>query len=433
MVYDVYELLWLFLIYSFAGWLLETIVAAAKQKRFVNRGVINLPFCVIYGFGAVFITIFGKGLSGIWLFIGSVVLVIVFSNLAGGLIKKLYHEQWWDYSDKKGNLGEYMSLPIAAILGCIAMVVIKWGNPLFIKLFHVMPKLLGIILVFAMVIILIVDATATWLVLHGEQKKAESWAKVDRKFDRFTHKVSGKIYVHIDKRVKKAYPKSREDVTEELETHQNVFAYGCSFYKIVWLFFIGAFGGDIVETIFCRITDGVWMSRSSVVWGPFSIVWGLAIACATLLLHKYRNKSDGSIFFAGVFLGGVYEYVCSVFTELVFGKVFWDYSKIPFNLGGRINLLYCFFWGIAAVVWIKYLYPKISSLIERVPVKAGKFMTWIFIIFMCANMIVSALALIRSTQRANGEPAERQWQELMDEWYDDETLQRIYPNAINRN
>ena len=46
-----------------------------------------------------------------------------------------------------------------------------------------------------------------------------------------------------------------------------------------------------------------------------------------------------------LFLGGAYEYLCSVFTELVFGKVFWDYSWMPFNLGGRINLLYCFFWG----------------------------------------------------------------------------------------
>ena len=28
-----------------------------------------------------------------------------------------------------------------------------------------------------------------------------------------------------------------------------------------------------------------------------------------------------------------------------------------FNLGGRINLLYCFFWGIAAVIWMRYGYP----------------------------------------------------------------------------
>lgn len=39
----------------------------------------------------------------------------------------------------------------------------------------------------------------------------------------------------------------------------------------------------------------------------------------------------------GTFLGDAYEYLCSVFTEIFFGKVFWDYSKLPFNLGGIIQ------------------------------------------------------------------------------------------------
>ena len=92
--------------------------------------------------------------------------------------------------------------------------------------------------------------------------------------------------------------------------------------------------------------------------GPFSLVWGLAIVLATVLLYKDRDKPDRHIFFVGTILGGAYEYICSVFTEIVFGKIFWDYSKIPFNLGGRINLLFCLFWGFAAVVWIKILYLK---------------------------------------------------------------------------
>lgn len=111
------------------------------------------------------------------------------------------------------------------------------------------------------------------------------------------------------------------------------------------------------------------MSRSSVIYGPFSIVWGLGCAFLTLLLYRYRNKSDGSIFLAGTLLGGAYEYICSVFTEMVFGTIFWDYSGFAFNLGGRINLLYCFFWGIAAVVWLKFIYPKLSGWIEKIPKK----------------------------------------------------------------
>ena len=65
---------------------------------------------------------------------------------------------------------------------------------------------------------------------------------------------------------------------------------------------------------------------------------------------QFRDHSDGFVFAFGTLIGGAYEYICSVFTEIVFGKIFWDYRGLPFNLGGRINLLYCFFWGIATVV-----------------------------------------------------------------------------------
>lgn len=82
------ELLWLFLLYSFFGWILETIFAAIRQKRFVNRGLVNLPFCLLYGFSAIFIIIFGQELSGIWLYAGAVILATVFEWIAGHSLKK---------------------------------------------------------------------------------------------------------------------------------------------------------------------------------------------------------------------------------------------------------------------------------------------------------------------------------------------------------
>lgn len=133
--------------------------------------------------------------------------------------------------------------------------------------------------------------------------------------------------------MERAYPQIREQVSKQEKP--TVFAQGCTFYKLVMLFFIGALLGDVVETVFMRLTKGVWMSRSSVVWGPFSIVWGLALALGTAALYNYRNRSEGFLFLFGTLTGGAYEYFCSVFTELVFGQVFWDYGGIPFNLGGQ--------------------------------------------------------------------------------------------------
>ena len=173
------------------------------------------------------------------------------------------------------------------------------------------------------------------------------------------------------------------------------------------------------------------MSRSSVVWGPFSIVWGLALALATLLLYRYKDRSSTFLFLVGTLLGGAYEYLCSVFTEIVFGTVFWDYSAIPFNLAGRVNLLYCFFWGIAAVVWFRVCYPVLSRWIEKIPIRPGKIITWCLIVSMSVNVVVSSAALSRYTARANGEPPASQWEVYLDEHFDDERMYAIYPKAVH--
>ena len=429
MLFSGYEFIWLFFVYSFLGWVAETVIAAFRQKRFVNKGLVSLPFCVLYGAAAVFIMVFGKDLQGIWLYIGSVILITVFKWTAGHLIEKIYHERWWDYSGRRWSVGEYVTLPDSALMGLLAVAVMKWGNTIFVTIFHILPEVFRKILVWTFVILLVLDVAATLLVLKRRKQDVRQWENLERRFRGITASLGQKIFSCIEKRIKKAYPNAQK--VESREKSDAVFAYGCCGYKMVWLFMIGSFLGDVTETVFCRITAGVWMSRSSVVWGPFSIVWGLAIVMATILLHKYRKKPDRTLFLAGTLLGGAYEYICSVFTELVFGKVFWDYSHIRFNLGGRINLLYCFFWGIAAVVWIKGIYPGLSGLIEKIPVKIGKYLSWVLIVFMCCNMAVSSLALIRSTQRKNDMPAEHGWQKIMDERFDDERLERIYPNAIN--
>lgn len=340
----IWKLLWLFLIYSFAGWVLETVLASLKQKKFANRGIINGPFCLIYGFGGFFITAFTRELTGIWLFLGCAIVASLLEWIAGHLIEMWYHERWWDYRKIKWNLDGYVSVPTSCVWGILGVFVIKIGNGLCMSLYGMLPGLISRIIILVLLGFLAVDAIATLTILFGHSKNPERWIAADRDIDSATKKLGAKIDDVVNRRITKAYPQKQH--TESEEAHPEIFAYGCSFYKIVLLFFIGAFLGDITETIFCRITAGYWMSRSSVVWGDFSIVWGLAIAAVTALLYKYRNRSQQFLFWMGTFLGGAYEYICSVFTEIVFGTVFWDYSDIPFNLGGRINLLYCFFLGI---------------------------------------------------------------------------------------
>lgn len=427
MIYTGYELLWLFFVYSFLGWILETVTAAVKQKHFVNRGLINAPVCVIYGIAAVLMTVNLQELRGFWLFLGCAILATVTEWIAGHLIEWMYHERWWDYSGRRFHLDGYICLAMSLVWGLLGVVIMKWGNPFLTGIFHACPVLAGKIAIWILVGVLALDIGATLVILSGRSRRQENWEAADEWLTGVSTRLGKWIYRHVDTRIRKAYPQATKQKAEPKE--KTVFGYGCDFYKIAMLFFIGAFLGDLTETLYCRLTTGAWLSRSSVVWGPFSIVWGLAIAAVTAFLYKYRDREDSFLFWMGTLLGGAYEYLCSVFTEIVFGTVFWDYSWMPFNLGGRINLLYCFFWGIAAIVWFKKLYPIISALIERIPIRAGKIATWVLLVFMGCNMAVSSLALTRYDERSRGIPAQSGWQRAMDERFDDARMERIYPNA----
>lgn len=435
MEYTVYQLAFFFFIYSFAGWCIEVCCAAIQKRKFVNRGFVNGPLCPIYGSGAVLFAVFLPELkeAPFFLFLAGAILASILEFTTGALLEKLFHRKWWDYSNIRWNYEGYVCLPFSLGWGVCAVVLNMFLNPLLVKLLRIMPRLLMVIIMIALTVALVLDTVGTTLAIRGLQKKQVQLAEFTEGVSQVSKLLENAITRRIQKRMDKAFPMleipkiKRQKRTKEKET---VFAEGCSFYKLVSLFFIGAFLGDITETIFCLITAGKLMSRSSVVYGSFSIVWGLGCAFLTAILYRIRNKNDSYIFIAGTLLGGVYEYICSVFTELVFGTVFWDYSKFAFNLGGRINLLYCFFWGIAAVVWMKLLYPRLSAWIEKIPMKAGKIICTVMLVFMIFDCLLSAMALERYTERnTTGKQAQNEVESFLDEHFGDERMERIYPNA----
>ena len=432
MDYTITEMLWLFLIYSFLGWIFEAVVGTIKNKRFTNRGFSTGPFCMVYGFAAVIMQITLADLTDnpVFLFIGCGIQATVIEWFTGKLLELVNRRKWWDYSDKKWNFDGYICLEYTILWAILGFAAVRYGNTFFLFLYKLLPAPVPAVITWILSGYTALDATVSIAAIFHLRSKKKGQGTHTGILSSRMYRAAAAFIGYVERRMAKAYPVIEEKSEEILK--EGKFAEGCGFYKLFWLFLIGAVLGDITETIFCRLTAGVWMSRSSLVWGPFSIVWGLAIALATSLLYKDREKPDRHIFLIGTFLGGAYEYVCSVFTELVFGQVFWDYSDIPFNLGGRVNLLYCFFWGIAAVVWIKLLYPRFSRWIERIPKLAGYIATWILVVFMAADIIVSSAALIRYDQRAGGPAADSGWEQIIDETFDDSRMEQIYPNAKQR-
>ena len=426
-----YSFLFLFFAYSFLGWVGEVLYTAVTRRRYQDRGVLSGPLCILYGIGAHLISFALRDLSNdSWFFLAvfSAVYATVIEWVAGHILERTSHTRWWDYSDMPFNLDGYVCLGASALWGVLGVVAVKWGNPLLLALYGLLPHRLIAIILWAALVIFAIDAVGTLLAMLGLRYRWAAGAEIENRLANFTVNTGMALLGWVEQRMNKAHPALT--FRRQRRAKSTTFAEGCSPYKIILLFFIGAFLGDITETIFCRITAGYWMSRSSVVWGPFSIVWGLAIAAVTQLLYRYKDRPASWLFVAGTLLGGAYEYLCSVFTEVMFGTVFWDYSKMPLNIGGRTNVLYCIFWGLLAVAWIKVLYPPMSKGIEKIPALLGKVITWVIIFFLACDGLLTAAAMLRYTDRQNNLEPKNVAEAFLDDTYDDDWMEHHWPNMV---
>ena len=79
--------------------------------------------------------------------------------------------------------------------------------------------------------------------------------------------------------------------------------------------------------------------------------------------------------------------------------------------------------------WLKGVYPILAKWIEKIPEKIGPALTWILIVLMCTDMLISSLALSRYSARQFGKPANTKLEQVLDEHFPDKRMARIYPKA----
>lgn len=212
------------------------------------------------------------------------------------------------------------------------------------------------------------------------------------------------------------------------ERRLNNFAAGINFYKIAIICISGSFAGVIIEMLWCLIRNGYIESRAGLVYGPFNLLYGVGAVAMTLMLYRYRNRSASISLVGGMAVGSIIEYILSWAQETVFGSTSWDYSDIPFNLNGRICLLYSFFWGILGVMWIKSIYPRIAKLILKIPNKAGKILTVAFSVFLVFNAVMTFGAVWRWSERIDNRPAASFVDDFFDKRFPDSRMERIFAN-----
>ena len=123
-----YTLCVIYLVYSFLGWVAETVVATIKGRAFVNRGVASGPFCFVYGTAAVLMAVGFADLRStpVALFLGCMANATVVEWVTAKLLERMHRRRWWDYSDKKFNLDGYVCLQYSVLWGLLGMASVLW-------------------------------------------------------------------------------------------------------------------------------------------------------------------------------------------------------------------------------------------------------------------------------------------------------------------
>lgn len=199
-----------------------------------------------------------------------------------------------------------------------------------------------------------------------------------------------------------------------------------SFYTYFWIFFIGSIFGFIYESILSYFQFGYVINKQELIFGPFMPVYG--IGAIFLFYISKRVKSVTMTFILSFFIGSFVEFFYSLLQENLFGTLSWDYSDSPFNLQGRITLIYSLGWGFLGIISCKIILPAINKFISNFPKEQSIITTWILVIFMIFNIAITTIALYRQKQRYFNIPPSNFISEVIDKYYPDKKMDNIFQN-----
>ena len=144
-----------------------------------------------------------------------------------------------------------------------------------------------------------------------------------------------------------------------------------SISQIVVFFMLYSFIGWVWEMIYIPFEDKCFQNRGFL-FGPICPIYGFCIMFLHFLMHHVPIFNTDAITMPKLFLicmigSAIVEYTTSWSLERLFHARWWDYSKFPLNINGRICLPASIFFGVAGVTLVHYVFPLMDLVINVVP------------------------------------------------------------------
>ena len=217
-MFNIYQIVFLFFLYSFVGWLFEVILSVFEHHKFINRGFLIGPWLPIYGCGGSLATIFFSEIANnientipniIIIFVSTTILCSILEYFTSWLMEKLFNNRWWDYSEYKYNLNGRICLLCSLGFGFGCTLTLKVANPILKHVFDVINisnhTLKGIDLL--LILLFIIDITVSFKIINNFKNISNNI--VEDSTDKITQMVKKTIlnnYNMLYKRLIMAFP-----------------------------------------------------------------------------------------------------------------------------------------------------------------------------------------------------------------------------------
>lgn len=176
-----------FFLFSFLGWIWESIFCTIYNHKWANRGFLYGPICPIYGCGSILgLFIYDLMKTGHlpnmewWdIFILGFIISMIIEYPTSWALEKWFQARWWDYSDFPLNINGRTSVPSSLAFGAAAILLMKVLIPIVDRGLSTLSETILNILALLLVAILSMDATLTISALTDFQKRV---AAIDEGF-----------------------------------------------------------------------------------------------------------------------------------------------------------------------------------------------------------------------------------------------------------
>ena len=208
---------------------MEVTYNGIRQGKYINCGVLNGPWCPIYGFAAISILfMLGKvnTYSKLFLFFASMLVASVIELVTGFILEKVFHKKWWDYTDKNLNIGGYICAEYSLIWGALCFILYEAIHPMIVKFVSAFSVKILIIVNIIIAIIFLIDLIATVNTILGINKKFREIEKSKERLGEVTTDIGEKIAQRGIERAEKTSEKRKEFDERSQEFKNNFQKYG---------------------------------------------------------------------------------------------------------------------------------------------------------------------------------------------------------------